>query len=213
MSLETRVREIKRKKLCLVCGFSRITKGCKDPSKHKCKKKFEVLECKGVFNGGACAFNGLTCNHKMVSVEVKEKIKEKLHLDLPGFSLVIIREGGLGQTPREKATPASIEELPHETFALKNDVKKEQLFDQRAAELQNGEVAKQMSNKELLEYFKQLEKRNGRDPSRILGVPEGEPLFIYCLIRGKTRNVRSFLDGGCSSWLGKKLFHRKNLPQ
>ena len=49
------------------------------------------------------------------------------------------------------------------------------------------------------------------DPEKILPIPEGEPMFMFCMIRGKSRSLRSFLDGGCSSWLAKDGVPQKEL--
>ena len=73
----------------------------------------------------------------------------------------------------------------------------------RFQDLQTGEVAKNMNNKDLHEFYKNRSKREGSDVSRILQIPEGETLFVFCIIRGKTRGLRAFLDNGCNSWLVK----------
>ena len=43
----------------------------------------------------------------------------------------------------------------------------------------------------------------GYDVDKVLGIPEGETLFIFCIIKGKTRSLCAFMDCGCSSWLVK----------
>ena len=116
---------------------------------------------------------------------VKSKIREKLKLDLPGFGFVMIKQ----IISVEEYTPdASNSALTTNVGAAqpRNDC-----FDQKVKELLSGEISKQMGNSELLEYFKQVEKKKGGDPTKILGIPKGEPLFIFCLIQGKKNKVRS----------------------
>ena len=73
----------------------------------------------------------------------------------------------------------------------------------KVKDLQLGEVSKDMTNAEVLDFFKKREEMEGGDAAKILGIPEGEPIFIFCMIQGRTRPLRSFMDGGCSSWLAK----------
>ena len=52
-------------------------------------------------------------------------------------------------------------------------------------------------------FLKKREEMEGGDAAKILGIPEGDPMFIFGMIQGRTRPLRSFMDGGCSSWLAK----------
>ena len=60
-----------------------------------------------------------------------------------------------------------------------------------------------MTNAQVLDFFKKREEMEEGDAAKILGIPEGDPMFIFCMIQGRTRPLRSFMDGGCSSWLAK----------
>ena len=139
------------------------------------------------YNGGNCIYNGLTCFHKKIDSSTKQKIKNKLKVDLEGYPTVIPKVLG-SPTFKEDAYPSR-----NGTNNIQNRVK----------DLQLGEVCKDMTNAEVLDFFKKREEMEGGDAAKILGIPEGDPMFIFCMIQGRTRPLRSFMDGGCSSWLAK----------
>ena len=48
---------------------------------------------------------------------------------------------------------------------------------------------KMMSNDELQDFF------------TIRSVPNGEPVFIFCVFKGKKGDVMTFIDSGANVWL------------
>ena len=181
LSHDERRTSLLKKKLCLACGFSRVNKSSRDQRSHKCRNISAELKCEGDYNGGQCKFNGLTCKHKKVKPIVKSKIKTKLNLDLQGFNIVIIEE--------------KLAVHPESPILSNLD------YESRFEDLQTGEVAKNMDNKQLYDFFCKRENMSGNDMDKVLGIPEGETLFIFCIIKGRTRSLRAFMDCGCSSWL------------
>ena len=181
LSHDDRRTALVKKRLCLACGFSRNSKTSRDSKLHKCRNIATDLKCEGDYNGSQCKFNGLTCKHRKVKSSLKAKIKSKFHFDLQGFNLVIIED--------------IILTTPHVPAHANLDL------DSRIEDLQSGEVAKNMDNKQVQEFFRKRENLSGKDVDKILGIPEGETLFIFCIIKGKTRSLRAFMDCGCSSWL------------
>ena len=189
LSSDERREILIKKRLCLSCGYSRVSKTSRDPKSHRCKNLFTELRCEADHNGAQCKFNGLTCRHKKVNPSVKSKVKSKLRLDLSGFNLAIINENiAVTSIAEPAAIQVNVNEGKYET---------------RINDLQMGEIAKNMDNKEIHEFFKDRESLVGGDVDKILGIPEGETLFIFCIIKGRTRSLRSFMDCGCSSWLVK----------
>ena len=63
--------------------------------------------------------------------------------------------------------------------------------------LQKGEVSKNMSDPQLLEYFREIARKS----EDIVPVPKGEVLFLFCVVKGKTRDLLAFIDGGCNTML------------
>ena len=110
---------------------------------------------------------------------MKSKIKTKLNLDLQGFNIVIIEE--------------KLTVHPESPILCNLD------YDSRIEDLQTGEVAKNMDNKQLYDFFCKRENMSGNDMDKVLGIPEGDTLFIFCIIKGRTRSLRAFMDCGCSS--------------
>ena len=140
MSNEERRSEIKRRNICLFCGFQRTTKTNRDPKSHKCRKFHEDIRCKGNYNGGNCTYNGLTCFHKKVDISTKQKIKNKLKVDLEGYPTVI---------PKVLESPT----FKEDAYPSRNGTNNIQ---SRVKDLQLGEVCKDMTNAEVLDFFTYL---------------------------------------------------------
>ena len=43
-----------------------------------------------------------------------------------------------------------------------------------------------MTDRQVQDWFQMREKTTGGDMAKVLGIPEGETLFIFCIIKGKT---------------------------
>ena len=54
-------------------------------------------------------------------------------------------------------------------------------------------------------------EKEGKNTSKIQEIPEGETMFLFCVIKGKTRALTAFMDNGCSSWLVKDGVPEKEL--
>ena len=67
-----------------------------------------------------------------------------------------------------------------------------------------------MTDEEVVEYFKEREALEGGDPEKILPIPEGEPMFMFCMIRGKTDHSEAFLMVDVAAGSPKMEFLRKN---
>ena len=187
LDLEHRRKELKERGLCYCCGFKMWVKG----QRHNCVKFKEIkgsdeIRCIAPGKNGQCFYNGLTCNHKEINPEVKEKVRRILKIELK--IAFVFTEPIRGKMEHVEET------IPQEAFGSLQD---------RSSDLQNGEVAKHMGDEELHKFFRERERLVGGDVEKILGVPEGETLFIFCVIKGRTRPLRAFMDNGCSSWLVK----------
>ena len=187
---EARIKELIKRKLCFNCGYKFCPKG-RDCGFLNTKGLKEVRCIANFDKKGRCYRNGLTCNHKEVDPLVKEKVKKQLKIELKGFNFVHVDP---------KVLNIEIQATSNEQHP------QQQVFGNlqgRIEDLQSGEVSKQMEDKELHEFFRERERNAGGDVEKILAVPEGEALFIFCVIKGKTRPLRAFMDNGCSSWLVK----------
>ena len=68
-------------------------------------------------------------------------------------------------------------------------------------DLQSGKSAKYMPNSELVEYFEKCLEKLGVSKPKVNPYPAGECVFLYCMIKGKTRPVQAFIDSGCNTML------------
>ena len=184
LTTEKRKEELHKRKLCFNCGCKRISKNNKNPKFHKCKKVCEEIKCAE----DSCTWNGLTCYHKKLDQDAKKKAKELLKVDIPGFNMV--------QLQVQPSLEVVEVQVNHETREPGSAS-----LQGRIEDLQRGAVAKNMSDKQVQKWFSMREELSGGNVDKILGIPEGETLFVFCLIKGKTRALRAFMDGGCSSWL------------
>ena len=60
-----------------------------------------------------------------------------------------------------------------------------------------------MTDDEIFKYFEDYKQANGVKTD-IRPIPEGEPVFILNVFKGKTRPVLAFIDGGCNCWVAKQ---------
>ena len=195
MTSEERKEDLKKRKICHNCGSRRVTANQPDPGKHKCRRKIDEIKCAE----DNCSYNGLVCYHKKVDPEVKKKVKEKLKMDLEGFNTII--EVQLSSPKPEEDVQASETPAPDVSHSIRD----------RIDDLQTGVVARQMSDRQVHDWFKMREEKAGRSVEKVLGIPEGETVFIFCIIKGRTRGLRAFIDNGCSTWLTKDGIPEKEL--
>ena len=64
--------------------------------------------------------------------------------------------------------------------------------------LQSGEMSKNFSNSELVEFFKNDLNNEGEDGAIVHPIPEGDVSFIFGKICGKKNDVQVFFDNGCN---------------
>ena len=76
--------------------------------------------------------------------------------------------------------------------------------EQDMLDLQSGKAAKYMPDSELVEYFEKCLDKHGVSKPKVNPYPAGECVFLYCLIKGKTRPVQAFIDGGCNTMLSRE---------
>ena len=80
----------------------------------------------------------------------------------------------------------------------------DELSSQEIEDLQAGMSSRNMSDEEIPEYFKsKLLKSNVKHPD-VRPIPEGEPVFIMNIFKGRTRPLLAFIDGGCNCWVAKE---------
>ena len=182
-----RIKELRSRNICYNCGEKRVTETCQDQKDHKCIKIYKEIEC----YEENCNWNGFTCRHEQVDPGVRRKVLDKLGLSLPDV------------------IQAQVEDVLDEPMAQSSQ--SSQSIQHRINDLQSGAVSKQMSDHEIKDWFQMREKRDGGDISQIMRIPEGETMFMFCVVKGKTRGLTAFLDNGCSGWLVKDGVPEKEL--
>ena len=88
--------------------------------------------------------------------------------------------------------------LQQDTSAAKS----RQVFKSREA-LQSGESSMMMDDDELHNFFTH-DMRRIQSNTKVLKVPQGEPVFIFCVIQGLTSPVMTFIDSGANCWLSQE---------
>ena len=78
--------------------------------------------------------------------------------------------------------------------------------------LQKGEIAMDMSDDELIPFFKNdLKKSPGGSQPNVREIPDGDVMFTMCVFQGKTRPVLAFMDSGCNVWVANEEVPAKEL--
>ena len=87
----------------------------------------------------------------------------------------------------------------------------DELSSQEKEDLQAGMSSRNMSDEEIPEYFKsKLKSSNGKYPD-VKPIPEGEPVFIMNIFKGRTRPLLAFIDSGCNCWVAKEGVPQREL--
>ena len=78
----------------------------------------------------------------------------------------------------------------------------DQISIEEREKLQTGKLSRPMDEKECLDFFKEDMLKNN-DNAEVKPIPEGDPMFIMCVFKGKTRSITSFIDHGCNCWVAR----------
>ena len=117
------------------------------------------------------------------------------------FSVNLVRIGSnLTQKKKSKKKKAKVVENDEEDIDDKTNNDEEQIFDTNLCEENEGEC---INLKKATE-----ELRKVAEGSKVIDVPEGEPLFLFSSAVGKTRPINVFYDKGCSH-----VVFRDGVPQ
>ena len=68
--------------------------------------------------------------------------------------------------------------------------------------LQEGKVSKMMNNNELTHLFSN-DMRRCQKNATIRPIPEGDPVFIFCVFKGRKNDIMTFIDCGANVWLAQ----------
>ena len=128
-----------------------------------------------------CNWNGFSCRHKELDPGVRRKVLEKFGLYLPDANEAQCKAEEVLCDPDSMAMPNI--DLPAESPQSSNSIQ------HRINDLQSGAVSKQMSDQEIKQWFQMREQRDGRDINQIRSIPEGETMFMFCVVKGRTRGL------------------------
>ena len=68
--------------------------------------------------------------------------------------------------------------------------------------LQEGKVSKMMNNNELTNLFSN-DMRRCQKNATVRPIPEGDPVFIFCVYKGRKNDIMTFIDCGANVWLAQ----------
>ena len=74
---------------------------------------------------------------------------------------------------------------------------------QERESLQLGKISRPMNDNDLVEFFEEDVKKISSNKPDVRSVPEGEPVFIMNVFKGKTRPICAFIDSGCNCWVSR----------
>ena len=111
-------------------------------------------------------------------------------------NMILLNHGNLGSDPfydsiRDKVTQ------PSQVVAKSRISKQEREF------LQSGESAMNMSDDKIYEFFSS-DMRKIQGNAKVHKIPQGEPVFIFCVVQGLQNSIMAFIDSGANCFLSQE---------
>ena len=192
---DERLEWLKSKKSCFLCGSRYVWTTETYGTKHKCdwmKAAKRIAKCK--FE--PCKSAAITCGNHTNNMKAEltdwlksAKINTK-HLGIvaifdPKKSPKIDISGLLSNTTNKKAGKrASI-------VVSKEERRK----------LQTGKSHLHLTDDQLVPFFEEDMAKISKGKPDVRPIPEGEPIFIMTVFKGRSRPVLAFIDSGCNCWV------------
>ena len=200
--------------MCKKCGF--WWKNRNEPNKpHECR--WEGFKAKAKCTHDGCPWGAVVCqDHKPgnLSQEVQNWLKRIGVKYIANVYIGPVNQEDLEVKIKEVMDKVNIKVKESEAVfdkAAKDERKLEVNVNEREA-LQDGNFAKFLTNDQIKEFFEMDLKiqQNIKDPV-VHNIPEGDCLFIFTTVEGKTRDLSVFVDSGCNLWLCRKGVPEKEL--
>ena len=215
-SVSKRKTFLKDRKSCWNCGAKFVPKEI-----HKCNwsdGKYEA-RCTGMLGSSRCRKGAAMCKEhpNNASSELKtwlagNKLKFTVSMMMVGGNVQVNPDGDMAEPASEgllkdfasftKGTGINIDDQI-EAFSNQKLGKSPSISKSKPAsrdKLQSGEAAKMMSNDEVANMFTNDMKMISKEAS-VHPIPKGEPVFIFCIFKGKNGPVQAFIDSGANCWL------------
>ena len=188
-SRDERIEWLKERHLCFKCGLS-------FKRNHECRwnrRRFAQCTVQNCKSGAA------TCprNHKQnLSNELIDWLKaNKVNVKNLAQSIVGLYTkdpvslpcNGKSSTERDKISITPLDKIS----------------EKERGKLQVGKMSRPMDENECLDFFKE-DMLKSNENTDVKPIPEGDPMFIMCVFKGKTRPITSFIDGGCNCWVARE---------
>ena len=166
------------KKLCFRCGHNYI----KGRFRHKCnwsngRVDIRCTETNCTFAAATCKDHTDNASQELLSWLGRNSIKfvaETIYVNLPQINESVMQM----KNQRKSFDPNPIDPYTRKLC-------------------QEGKVAMMMKDDETLEVFTNDMRRTNVNTT-IRGVPTGDPVFIFCVFKGKKSNIMTFIDSGAN---------------
>ena len=216
-NVEERRNILQGKFMCKKCGF--WWKNRNEPSKpHECR--WDGYKAKAKCTQDGCPWGAVVCqDHK------PGNLSSELQNWLKRIGVKYVANVLIGPVVKEEESDFEVKDVKdNDDKKVKED---QAVFDynvkginvsdcevnvnEREA-LQDGECAKFLTNEQIKKFFELDLKiqQKIKDPV-VHDIPDGDCLFIFTTVEGKTRDLSVFVDSGCNLWLCRKGIPEREL--
>ena len=199
--VDERIEFLKKRRSCFLCGLAPYYS---KKNKHVCSWKNGKLNarCTNVdAQGERCNRAAALCNkHKDNATDTLKdwllslNIKFTANMIVTSFEILSSNDSYYEEKKEKLAMPIS------------NVTKSKPQIVNREA-LQSGDNFLSMNDEELHEFFS-ADMKKINPSATVEKIPEGEPVFIFCVVQGLKNTVMTFIDSGANCWLA-----RDGIPQ
>ena len=188
---------LRERRACFKCGKSPFS--VKVGKMHLCSWKNGKMSarCLGKHSsGGRCYKAAAMCaDHKDNASDV---LLDWLQAQRIKFTVNMI------MVSQNLGTPSNYyDDLKSKLEQQENSVVKSRLSVQNRESLQSGKSSLMMDNEEIYEFFTQ-DMRLMRSSAKVSKIPDGEAIFIFCVVAGLNNPVMAFIDCGANCFLAKE---------
>ena len=188
---------LRERRACFKCGKSPFAvKGVK---RHLCSWKNGKMaaRCTGKHgSGGRCYKAAAMCSEHDENASDVLLDWLKTHRITFTVNMILLNHGNLGPDPFFDSMRGKVTQ-PSQVVA------KSRITKQERESLQSGESAINMSDDEIYEFFSS-DMRKIQGNAKVQKIPQGEPVFIFCVVQGLHNPIMAFIDSGANFFLSQE---------
>ena len=190
---------LRERRACFRCGKSPfIIKGGK---RHICSWKNGKMgaRCTGKYSsGGRCLKAAAMCTeHDENATDILLDWLKSQRI-IFAVNMILVNNGILSKDP-----DSFYENIRNKVASQDKSVTKVRSSPRNRESLQSGESSLMMSDEEIFDFFTN-DMRRIQSRAKVQEIPQGEPIFIFCVVQGFSGPVMCFVDCGANCMLARE---------